>query len=128
MGDTERLRVMKLVQDGKISPEEGMELLDILDLREKTQKTTTMDTVRSTGSGKWTRIRVTDMDTGRVRVNVRVPLGLVNAGMKLGARFTPEMDGINFEEVIQAAREGGTGEIIDVYDEDDREHVEIYIE
>lgn len=128
MDNSERLKVMKLVQESKITPEEGMELLEMLDKKEKPQKPVMPEAARPVGQGKWLRVNVTDMDTGKLRVNVRVPLGLVNAGMKLGSKFAPEVDGINFEEVIQAAREGGTGEIIDVYDEDDREHVEIFIE
>jgi hypothetical protein len=55
-------------------------------------------------------------------------MGLVNAGMKMGARFSPELDGIDMSEFIQAAKNGEIGQMIDVYDEEDREHVEIYIE
>jgi hypothetical protein len=129
MDKDERLRIMKMVQEGKISLEEGMELLDILEAKGKTQKPASSEQlVGSSNTGKWARIRITDMDTGRPRVNVRLPMGFIKAGMKFGARFTPDLEDIDFGDVVQAAREGETGQIIDVYDEDDREHVEIFIE
>jgi hypothetical protein len=129
MDKDERLKIMKMVQEGKISLEEGMELLDILETKGKPQKPVSPEQpVSGSNTGKWAHIRITDMDTGRPRVNVRLPMGFIKAGMKFGARFTPEMDNIDFSDVVQAAREGGIGQIIDVYDEDQREHVEIYIE
>jgi hypothetical protein len=71
---------------------------------------------------------VSDMDTGRTKVNVRLPLGLINAGVKMGARFAPEMQDMDFSEFIQAARAGEIGRMVEVDDVDDREHVEIFIE
>jgi hypothetical protein len=129
MDKDERLKIMKMVQEGKISLEEGMELLDILEAKGKAQRPVSSEQpVGGSNTGKWARIRITDMDTGRPRVNVRLPMGFIKAGMKFGARFTPDLEDIDFSDVVQAAREGGTGQIIDVYDEDDREHVEIFIE
>ena len=74
------------------------------------------------------RIRVTDLKTGRAKVNVNLPMGLVNFGMKMGARFAPEMENVNLDEVLQAIKEGAQGKIVEVEDEDDNERVQIYIE
>jgi len=127
----ERTRILRMVQENKITAEEGLQLLEMLEQQPKTASQPQMEQSHfrtSSGEGKWCRIRVSDMDSGKTKVNIRLPMGLVNAGMKMGARFSPELDGIDMSEFIQAAKNGEIGQMIDVYDEEDREHVEIYIE
>jgi len=46
----------------------------------------------------------------------------------MGARFAPEVEGINFDEVMAAIKSGSQGKIVDVVDEEDGERVEIYVE
>ena len=48
--------------------------------------------------------------------------------MKIGAHFAPEVEGVDMTNVLDALRSGVTGKIIDVVDDEDGEHVEIYIE
>jgi hypothetical protein len=48
--------------------------------------------------------------------------------MKIGAHFAPEVEGVDMMNVMDAIRSGMTGKIIDVTDEEDGEHVEIYVE
>ncbi len=74
------------------------------------------------------RIRVTDLKTGRSKVNVNLPMGLVNFGMKMGARFAPEMEDLDLDGIMQAVKEGAQGKIVEVEDEVDSERVQIYIE
>jgi len=80
------------------------------------------------GQARWMRIRVTDLNTGRAKVNVNLPMGLVSLGVKMGARFAPEMEEIDLDEVIQAIKDGAQGKIVEVEDEEDNERVQIYIE
>jgi hypothetical protein len=80
-------------------------------------------------SGKWLRVRVTDLRTGKSKANVNVPLSLVNAGLKMGARFAPAaVEGLDMNEIIAAARAGEAGKIVDVEDDESGEHVEIFVE
>src|SRR5258705_197281 len=39
-------------------------------------------------ANRWLRIRVSDMESGRQRVSVNVPLSWVSFGLKIGARFS----------------------------------------
>jgi hypothetical protein len=71
---------------------------------------------------------VTDLNSGRNKVNINIPMSLVNVGLKMGARFAPDIEGIDFDEVMEAVRSGSQGKIVDVVDEEDGERVEIYIE
>jgi hypothetical protein len=122
----ERMKILKMIQEGKITAEEGAKLLAAL--RESRSKT-----VRpgggSLGADKgWLRVRVTDMSTGRTKVNVNLPLGLMDAGLRIGAQYAPELQGLDLNQLISEVRSGAAGKIIDVIDEEDGEHVEIFIE
>ncbi|HVN14229.1 MAG TPA: hypothetical protein VMT73_00690 [Anaerolineales bacterium] len=120
----ERLKILKMIEEGKISAEEGAKLLSAL---RDTRRTAGPSTPRTPGGARWLRIRVTDMTTGRSKASVQIPLALVDAGMKIGAHFAPEVEGVDMSNVLEAVRSGMTGKIIDVVDEDD-EHVEIFVE
>jgi hypothetical protein len=126
----ERLKVLKMVQDGKITPEMAAELLKALDA--STSRAVSEDLnvpgYPGRGSGRFFRVRVTDTDTGRTRVNVRLPLGMVNAGIRMGMRFSPEVEGLDAAKLAEALASGETGQIMDIYDDEDGEHVEVYIE
>ena len=80
------------------------------------------------GSKGWLRVRVTDMSTNRPKVNVNLPLSLMDAGLKIGAQYAPELAGIDLSQFIEDIKGGAQGKIIDVIDEEDGEHVEIFVE
>lgn len=119
----ERMQVLKMIEKGQISAEEGARLLEAIDAASAKDRRESEGT-----SPRWFRVRVTDRHTGKNKVNVNIPLGLVNVGMRMGAKFAPEMSGMDVEKVIQAIKEGASGKIIDVEDEEGGEHVEIYVE
>jgi hypothetical protein len=43
-------------------------------------------------------------------------------------RFVPEVDGLDPNDLMEWVRSGEVGQIVDVYDEEDGEHVEVFIE
>jgi len=118
----ERIKILKMIDDGKITAEEGAKLLAALS---ESRKSTRKPSLRSTGSARWLRVRVTDMATGKSKATVNLPLGLVDAGLNIASQYAP---GIAFDELIEAINAGAEGKIIDVVDEEDGEHVEIFIE
>jgi hypothetical protein len=122
----ERIKILKMIEDGKISAEEGAKLLSALSEGRRGAGMPTPP--RPPGGPRWLRIRVTDMATGRSKASVQIPLDLVDAGMKIGAHYAPEVEGVDMDNVMQAIRSGMTGKIIDVMDDEDGEHVEIYVE
>jgi hypothetical protein len=118
----ERMRILKMIQEGKITAEEGAKLLAALRDSRKELRPPSTPSLRK----GWLRVRVTDMRTGRTKVNVNLPMGLVDAGMNIATQFAPD---INFAEIADAIRSGGMeGKIVDVIDEEDGEHVEVFIE
>ena len=121
----ERMKILKMIEEGKLSVEEGTKLLSALSER---RVPTPPRPLGVPGGPRWLRIRVTDVHTGRSKASVQIPLALVDAGMKIGAHFAPEVEGVDMSNVMEALRSGVTGKIIDVIDEEDGEHVEIYVE
>jgi hypothetical protein len=127
----ERLKVLKMVSEGKITAEQATQLLEALDegptVGGKSQPPVP-PIPPAAPAGRFFRVRVTDKITGRVRVNVRLPVGIINAGLKMGMKFAPQVEGVDYQEVADMIRAGGIGKIVDVEDEEDSEHVEIFIE
>ncbi len=120
----ERMKILRMIESGKITAEEGANLLAALS---EGQGSASGSTNRA-ASGLMLRIRVTDVNSGRTKANVQLPLSMIDAGLKIGARFIPEVEGVDMSNVMNAVRSGVTGKIIDMTDETDGEHVEIYIE
>jgi len=78
---------------------------------------------------RWLRIHVSDLETGHNRVRVNVPLGLVQLGLKLGARFSDEVDEAMIQDVMDALQSQDiTGTLVEVEDLEDNERVHIFVE
>lgn len=123
----ERMRILKMIQDGVISAEDGIRLLESIEQSEKREKSAHPPEEQGRAA-KFFRVRVTDTNTGKARVNVRLPVSVLSAGMKMGARFSTEIQGLDPSELMQFIREGTIGKIVDVFDENDGEHVEVFLE
>ncbi len=120
----ERMQILRMIQNGQISAEEGAKLLAALDEGKRSDAAANVAATQ----GKFLRVRVTDMASGRTKVNVNVPLQLVNVGLRMGARFMPDLAGMDAGEIMNAIRSGMQGKIVDVEDAEDGEKVEVYIE
>ena len=118
----ERVKILKMVEEGKLTAEEAAGLLTALG-KGKRKRAPSVD-----AESRWLRVRVTDLATGKPKVNVNIPMRLVNVGLRVGARFIPDMEGVELQDLSRALEEGMTGKIIDVVDEEDNERVEIYAE
>jgi hypothetical protein len=130
----ERMKILKMVEEGKISPEDGAKLLAALNesaddkARSGAGASSAYANVRSSSGARWLRVRVTDMATGKQKVSVNLPIALVSVGTKIAARFAPEAESLEINQIVEAIKSGAQGKIIDVMDEEDGEHVEIFVE
>ena len=61
-------------------------------------------------------------------MNVRMPAALISTGTKMGAHFSTNIENINPEQLREFVRSGKFGKIVDVIDEEGREHVEVFLE
>jgi hypothetical protein len=119
----ERMKILKMLEEDKLSAEEASRLLKALSRGSSETRPTPQE-----GDSKWMRIRVTDLDGDRAAVNVNLPMRLVNVALRLGAQFIPEEEDIDLEELAEALKAGLTGKIVDVIDEEEGRQVEIYVE
>lgn len=119
----EKMQILKMVEEGKITIEEGVNLLNALETE------TTRNTNKN--NARWLKIRVHDPD-GDSNVNVTLPISFVNLGMKLAYKFSPELkntglDESDFKDIYEAIKNGAEGKIVDIKGEDG-ETVEITVE
>jgi hypothetical protein len=123
MSTEERLKILKMIEEGKITAEEGTRLLGALHKQKQRVGPSGED------SPRWLRVRVLDLNTGKESVRVNLPISLVNVGMRMGARFIPDMEQETvMEDLAQALNQGLTGKIVDIVDEQEGQRVEIFVE
>lgn len=120
----ERMKILRMIDEGKLTAEEGAKLLAALSDSGKAPK---RPLGRATGgSARMLRVRVTDTRTGKAKATVNLPIGLVDAGLKIASQYVPD---ISFDEIADAISSGTVeGKIVDVVDDEDGDHVEIFIE
>lgn len=116
----EKLQVLKMIQEGKITPEEGMKLLAAVERD--------WGILEGESKAKYLHIRVEDLDTGRKKVNLKIPFFLVNFGLKFLPKEAEGVSQRDLERVIEMARHGGIGEILEVVDDEDRIKVKMWLE
>lgn len=116
----ERVQILKMIENGKITAEEGQKLLEALGRRRAEPGAWAAE------APQWLRIRVTDRRGERDTLNVTIPMRLVDIGLKMGARFAPDLD-LDWDELRATLRSGTQGRIVEVVDEEDR-HIEIFVE
>ena len=120
----ERMKILQMIQDGKISAEDGAKLLAAISESGTPQRRRVTNRVRDSRN---MRVRVTDMTTGKTKVSVNLPLGLVDAGLNIASNFMPDLGVDTADQISTAINDGLTGKIVDVFDEDG-EHIEIFID
>jgi hypothetical protein len=124
----ERMQILRMIENKQITAEEGAKLLAAIEERSRSGESSVPPASPST-RGRWLRVRVTDLRSGKRKVNVNIPLGLVDVGLKMGAKFAPVgLEGLDMNQILSAIKSGAGGKIVDVEDEEDDEHVEIFVE
>lgn len=121
MPQDEKLKILEMVNQGKIGAEEGAKLLAAVEQDESQP--------RPAGKrAEWLRVRVND-PRGKAKVNVNLPLALLDVALK----FVPEdalqtgKEKIDLQEITEAIRQGSRGKIVEVEGENG-EQVEIFVE
>lgn len=119
----EKMQVLKMIEEGKVSSEEGLELLAALEKKQDDA---------AGGSPRWLRVRVKEKGD-KTKVKVNLPISLVQIGLKLGRSFVPELRNAGLEKedienIMRAIKDGAEGKIVEVEDEDNDTTVEVFVE
>ena len=115
-GKEERLEVLRMLENGAITAEEAARLLDALDRTERIPPFAPPEPGNGApGRERATvvRIRVSDAASGRTRVNLALPLSLVDAGLGVVRRFAPDRL-TEAERIRQLVFSGIRGQVLDV--------------
>jgi len=125
----ERLHILQMIQNGKITAEEGVKLLDSLEKGDpRISQGKSSPQGNETKQSRWMRVVITDLNTNKEKINIRLPANVVDAGYKMGARYTPSLNGSSSNKILDALQMGETGKVIDICDNDTCERVVITLE
>ncbi|MFC1524891.1 hypothetical protein ACFL5I_00720 [Planctomycetota bacterium] len=121
----ERIKILKMLSEGKITTEEASQLLETMD---EVTKSTAVQTERK---GKLLKIRVYEGNLDEPKVNINIPLPWIKG---LGGFILPKIEAklkakghpVDMKELMNNIASGRTQKIIDVKDGADK--VEIWVE
>ena len=136
----ERMTILKMIESNKITVEQGSQLLGALGKTAERLETpppvagvapaqaAPQGNPAAAGDKRRFRVLVSDTVTGKTKVSVNIPIALVRWGMRTGKKFSSELDGIDTDELADMLDGGESGQFIEVIDEEDGEHVRVFIE
>lgn len=120
----DRLHVLQMIQDGQISAAEGARMLG----QEPCAEPECADESIIGTTPRWIRVMVTEIGSGRTRVNVKLPVNLMTTGVKMGAHLSSDVQELNIQKINDYVKRGVTGQVMEVIDDDEGERVAIYLE
>lgn len=113
------IEVLNLIESGKISAVEGLKLIEAL--RPQQPKATL-------ATGRWLHIRVSDLQSNQQRVNINLPTSWIETGLRIGRKFSPELNEIEWPEILEAVNNGQAGRLLEVEDLNDNQRVEVFVD
>ncbi|MDN5304769.1 MAG: hypothetical protein PWP46_1655 [Fusobacteriaceae bacterium] len=124
----EKKQILKMLEEGKISSEEAMKLLEAL---EKTDGSEELVIYNEKGKrAKWLKIFIIDTEKD-AKVKVNLPIGLLKTGVKIGTKFSKEfreaLEGVDLDDIFEEIKKGAKGKIVDIEAEGNK-RVEVYVE
>ncbi len=137
----ERMKILEMIANGTVTAEEGARLLEAVQAGPAAESTAEATPAEAPGpvevlpgvpdrpaNGNGRRLRIKVIEQSGTRVNINLPLSLMEVGLKIGGRFVDELQDMDNEMqmLLDAMRHDVTGKIVEVDDEDS--HVEIFIE
>ena len=140
MSADERKEILELLANGKISAESAATLLSAAGssapetiLKSGTTRDAESEWLDDETPPKksdrpgWFRVQVNDLHSGKSKVRVKIPLGMLKYGLDIGRHFAPELNDVDIDQ-LYAATGSEEGLLIDVQDEEDGEHVRIFVD
>lgn len=140
MSKPSRMEILELLSNGKVTAAEAANLLSDIGepaVAEKApppppvEKAPVASPAPATPEGQepsWFRVRVANLETGKNRVTVNIPVRMMKFGLKIGSRFSPEIENLDWNELTGMMKDMQSGMLVDVQDEDSNEHVQVYLD
>ncbi len=120
----EKIQILKMIEEGKITSEEGLKLLEALGNEEVLVIADKKEKV------KWLKVVAIDAEKN-ANVKINIPISLVDVGLKIGSKFSKKFDetlkGIDLDSILNEVKNGAKGKILTAEQEEGK-IIEIYIE
>lgn len=139
MSKPSRMEILELLSNGKITAAEAANLLNDVEepapaekaapVAEKAPAAPPSPAAAENGDEpSWFRVRVANLETGKNRVTVNIPVRMMKFGLKIGSRFSPEIENLDWNELTGMMKDMKSGMLVDVQDEVSNEHVQVYLD
>ena len=128
--ETKRREILQMLAKGSISAAEAGELLAQLTSEPEAGPSAEAESgspAEQATKHRWLNVKVTDSSTQRSKVSVRIPLSLARVGLRIGSRFAPEMEDVDWDDILSELSAGDVGTIVEVQDQEDGEHVKVFL-
>lgn len=118
----ERDRILYMIEIGQVTAEQAAQLLDTLE----TESDRPAERIR----GRTLRVRATSLNARmqKVHMTATVPLSVIKASLRLGARLLPQLSNSTLEDLLRTIENGVTGRVLDLQDLEKGERLEIFVE
>ncbi len=104
----DRLQILKMIENGTISADDGLKLLDAVSEKKE-------DKTNNTRGVKWVRVVVTDDMKGK-SVDIKLPSSLFKV---FGTKIIKEVDSeIDINEILEMIHSGVEGELVNLTTDD----------
>lgn len=123
--ETERAEVLKLVESRRITPEEGAQLLGVLDQRSRAVTAAPPTPPPGSGPGRWFKLAA--QEPSGENVQLTLPLAAIPLFLRLAERWVPEQHRPTLQALAEAVQTDLRGEILRV-EEPGGQRVRIWIE
>ncbi len=126
--EKEKIQILKMVESGKLSAQEAVDLLAALD---EPGESSGAPAVPRKAKKRWFKIRVYEGGDAKPKVNITLPLGLFKIASKIipgSAQLQLKEKNLNLEDIFASIDEIEDGKILEVQDNGDNERVEILVE
>lgn len=117
-GSDERMHILRMLEEGKISASEAANLLDALG----------SDGKPGSSPGLNRRIRIAVSRNNVPEVNVSVPTQLARVVLGMIPKGVLSEHSLNPAEMVRLIEEGGHGKVLDIEKKEEGLHVEIFVE
>ncbi len=129
----EKLAVLKMIEDGKITAQEGLELMEALKHSTSTASVPSFTKESTTSTSmKMLRIRVRE-GQDKTKVNVNIPLPLVKVGLDIAknvkiGEHQDLLSKIDMDEIVALIENGAQGKLIEIEDVESDTMVEVFVD
>ena len=120
----ERILILNEVRRGELEIPDAITRLQSLSARPETPEHQN----KQSNPNRELRISRTDLKTGTVLMDIRLPINLLDAAERVGANFAPYLALIPAETMQDCISKPGNHKLLDILHAEGTEHLEIFLE